>query len=73
MEDRKIVVKDPETGEEKEMTLTFMPGCFDELIADGVSQEEIEGIIKEVAELFASGEAQKNAVPVEWDKDDLSE
>lgn len=71
MEDRKILVKDPETGEEKEMSLVFMPGCFDELIADGVSQEEIEGIIKEVAEMFASGEAQKNAVPVEWDKDDV--
>lgn len=73
MEDRKIVVKDPETGEEKEMTMTFMPGCFDELIAGGVSQEEIEQIIKEVAEMFASGEAQKNSVPVEWDEDDVSE
>ena len=63
--DRKVMVKDPETGEMKEMTISFAQGCFDGLLADGVSVDEMNELIEKTIELFASGKAFEDAVPLD--------
>jgi hypothetical protein len=65
MEDRKVMVRDPETGEMKEMTISFAPGCFDGLLEDGVSVDEMNELIEKTIELFASGKAFEDAVPLD--------
>ncbi len=52
----------------KDMKIEFAPGCFDHF--DG-SQEELDELITQIKEMFASGEAQRLAKPL--DLDDLDE
>jgi len=53
------------------MKLVFAPGCFDNF--EG-TQEELEALIKEIEESFASGDAFEQATPVEdLDDDELAE
>lgn len=52
----------------KELKIEFAPGCFDSF--DG-TQEELDELISHIKEMFASGEAQAKARPIDFD--DLSE
>ena len=52
----------------KEMKIEFAPGCFDNF--EG-TQEELDALISDIKEMFASGEALENAVPI--DLDDMSD
>lgn len=52
----------------EEMKIEFAPGCFDQF--EG-SQEELDELIASIKEMFASGEAQAMARPL--DMDDLSD
>lgn len=52
----------------KEMKIEFAPGCFDHF--EG-SQEELDDLIAEIKTMFASGEAQKLAKPIDFE--DLDE
>ncbi len=54
--------------EMKELKIEFAPGCFDSF--DG-TQEELDELISHIKEMFASGEAQAKARPIDFD--DLSE
>ena len=54
--------------EMKELKIEFAPGCFDNF--EG-TQEELDELIAEIKTMFASGEAQKNARPLDFD--DLDE
>lgn len=65
-ENKKMEDMSPE--EFKELKLEFAPGCFDNF--DG-TQEELDGLIAHIKEMFASGEAQKMARPL--DLDDLDD
>lgn len=56
------------TEEMKELKLEFAPGCFDQF--EG-TQEELDELINQIKEMFASGEAQKLARRI--DLDDLDE
>lgn len=52
------------TPEGKEMELVFQEGCFDSLLEDGLSLEEIEELKRETIEMFKSGKAFEGATPV---------
>ncbi len=52
----------------KDMKIEFAPGCFDSF--EG-TQEELDELVSQIKEMFASGEAQKIARPL--DLDDLDE
>lgn len=52
----------------KNLKIEFAPGCFDNF--EG-SQEELDALINQIKEMFASGEAQALSVPFEYD--DLDE
>lgn len=54
--------------EMKEMKIEFAPGCFDNF--EG-SQEELDELVNEIKRMFATGEAQAKARPIDFD--DLSE
>lgn len=57
--------------EMKDLKIEFAPGCFDSF--EG-TQEELDGLIEEIKRMFASGEAQALARPLdldELDDDDL--
>lgn len=57
--------------EMKELKVEFAPGCFDNF--DG-TQEELDGLIAHIKEMFASGEAQLKAIPLDFedmDEEDL--
>ena len=56
------------TKENKELEIEFAPGCFDNF--DG-TQEELDELVNEIKRMFASGEAQAMARPIDFD--DLSE
>ena len=47
------------------MELVFAPGCFDNF--DG-TQEELDSLIKEITEKFASGDALTEAQPLDVDE-----
>lgn len=49
------------TDDNKEMKLTFAPGCFDNF--EG-TQEELDELLTEIKRLFESGEFLEKAVPV---------
>lgn len=66
MTDKKLEELTPE--EMKDLKIEFAPGCFDNF--DG-TQEELDELISTIKEMFASGEAIKNARPI--DLDDLDE
>lgn len=55
-------------NEMKDLTIEFAPGCFDSF--EG-TQEELDEMIAEIKRMFASGEAQALARPL--DLDDLDE
>ena len=48
----------------KNVKIQFAPGCFDHF--DG-TQEELDELMNQIKEMFASGEAQKMAVPLDLD------
>jgi uncharacterized protein YqgV (UPF0045/DUF77 family) len=52
----------------KDLKIEFAPGCFDNF--EG-SQEELDQLVNQIKEMFASGEAQQMARPL--DLDDLDE
>lgn len=66
MTDKKFDELTPD--ELKDMKIEFAPGCFDNF--EG-SQEELDELIGQIKEMFASGEAQRLAKPL--DLDDLDE
>lgn len=45
--------------------VVFAEGCFDALVEDGMTQEEIDAFKAEVERMFASGEAEANSRPVD--------
>lgn len=49
------------TEEMKELKIEFVPGCFDTF--DG-TQEELDALVEQIKEMFASGEALKNALRI---------
>jgi hypothetical protein len=49
------------TDDNKEMKITFAPGCFDNF--EG-TQEELDELLTEITRLFESGEFLEKAVPV---------
>jgi len=53
--------------EVKELKIVFAPGCFDSF--DG-TQEELDELMASIKEMFASGEAQKLARPIDFDSID---
>jgi hypothetical protein len=53
------------TDKKEPLKLVFAPGCFDSF--DG-TQEELDALIAEIEEAFASGEALENAVPIDIDE-----
>ena len=48
----------------KDLKIEFAPGCFDNF--EG-SQEELDDLINQIKEMFASGEAQEMARPLDFD------
>lgn len=73
-EEIKVMAIDPETGEEKEMTLVFQEGCFDSLIEAGISLEELEELKQQTIEAFKSGAAFTEARPLtDEDEQELME
>lgn len=46
----------------KELKIEFAPGCFDGF--EG-TQEELDELIAQIKEMFASGEVHKNARPLD--------
>ena len=66
MTDKKF--EDLNSDELKELKIEFAPGCFDNF--EG-TQEELDELIAQIKEMFASGEAQMKARQI--DIDDLSE
>lgn len=50
--------------EMKDLKLEFAPGCFDQF--EG-TQEELDELIAEIKRMFASGEAQKMARPIDFE------
>jgi hypothetical protein len=50
--------------EMKDLKIEFAPGCFDSF--EG-TQEELDEFIATITEMFRSGEAQKNARPLDLD------
>lgn len=62
MTDKKLEELTPE--EMKDLKIEFAPGCFDNF--DG-TQEELDELISTIKEMFASGEAIKNARPIDLD------
>ncbi len=57
--------KDLTLEESKELKLEFAPGCFDNF--EG-TQEELDELISQIKEMFASGEAQQLATPLDLDE-----
>ena len=53
------------------MKIEFAPGCFDHF--DG-TQEELDQLMAEIQEMFESGEALKNAIPLtDLDEDEIED
>lgn len=61
---QKIIVIQPD-GTEKEMEVAFMDGCFDGLLEDGITEEELEKIKLEILEEFSSGRAFEEGTLIE--------
>ncbi len=57
--------KDLTLEESKELKLEFAPGCFDNF--EG-TQEELDELISQIKEMFASGEAQQLATSLDLDE-----
>lgn len=66
MTDKKF--EDLTSDEMKELKIEFAPGCFDQF--EG-TQEELDELISQIKGMFASGEAQRLARPLDFD--DLDE
>lgn len=57
--------------EKKEIKIEFAPGCFDNF--EG-TQEELDALVAEIKNMFASGEFLENSRPLlEEDFDDMPE
>jgi hypothetical protein len=48
----------------KNLKIEFAPGCFDNF--EG-TQEELDELVNSIKDMFASGEAQKKARPIDFD------
>jgi hypothetical protein len=48
---------------DKKTKIEFAPGCFDHLEFE--SQEELDALVKQIQDMFDSGEAQVRAVPID--------
>ena len=59
------------TEEKKPLKVTFAPGCFDHLEFE--SQEELDALVKQIEDMFTSGEAQVKAVPIDELIENLSD
>lgn len=57
-------LEDMSEEEFKSLKIEFAPGCFDNF--EG-TQEELDGLIAQITEMFKSGEAQKMARPLSFD------
>lgn len=57
-------IKDMSPEEFKNLKLEFAPGCFDHF--EG-TQEELDDLINQIKEMFASGEAQQLAQPLDFE------
>jgi len=55
---------------DKKMKIEFAPGCFDNF--DG-TQEELDSLMQQIQDMFDSGEAQLQAIPVEDILDEFTE
>lgn len=56
---------------DKKMKIEFAPGCFDHF--EG-TQEELDALMAEIQEMFDSGEALKNAIPLtDLDEEEIDE
>ena len=62
MTDKKFEDLTPEDA--KELKIEFAPGCFDGF--EG-SQEELDALIGQIKEMFASGEALEKARKIDFD------
>ena len=62
MTDKKFEDLTPE--EMKDLKIEFAPGCFDSF--EG-TQEELDDLIAQIKTMFATGEAQRLAKPVDFD------
>lgn len=71
-EEMKAVLLDEE-GKEQTFTVTFVEGCFDGLIEDDITEEEMEEIKKEIMDAIQRGDFFDNAMPVELDDDEIDE
>ena len=56
--------------EKKTPKIEFAPGCFDNF--EG-TQEELDALMKEITDMFESGEFMKHSVPLDEVLDDLTE
>lgn len=57
--------KELSPDELKDLKIEFAPGCFDSF--EG-TQEELDELIAQIKEMFASGEAQQIARPLDLDE-----
>jgi len=64
MVEQKVMVPQPD-GTEQEMTVVFMDGCFDGMLEDGVTPEELESIRQEILHAIQSGKFFEESEPVE--------
>ena len=64
MVEQKVMVPQPD-GTEKEMTVVFMDGCFDGLLEEGTTPEELERIRQEILHAIQSGSFFEESAPVE--------
>ena len=68
MTDKKF--EELDSNELKELKIEFAPGCFDGF--EG-TQEELDELVAQIKEMFASGEAQKLARQIDFEDLDESD
>ena len=56
---------------DKKMKIEFAPGCFDNIEFE--NQEELDALMKQIQDMFDSGEAQAQAISLDDLLDELTE